>query len=219
MFGHVPRHILHKVLIAEIQNATITKTNNPTARKPPMTLSIEIISLIISLSAFIASIIFFFAAKESETHAIGLLSQITTQTDNLRTINNSLLQKTIGHIADSNTQLINGLLPLSTTNPLPQGTNDDISKTLSLSSYILKTNFLAIACYNMSGCEKTKSSLLKLTKISQEDYAQIEQLISELDESIIKKSPIFEDYLENKQKFEFLINIKEHHLSQAEQIT
>lgn len=167
-----------------------------------------VMSLCLGFISFVASLFFYDKARLSEIENSKILTEINQSTDTLRTINNSLLQKTIGHIADSNVQLINGLIPLTRDNPITEEMIDDVTKTLLLSSYTLKTNFLAKSCYVMVSGEKTKSSLQKLINISQEDYSQIKQDISKLTDSDIKNSPVYEDYLANKKMFEFLINLK-----------
>jgi YbbR domain-containing protein len=65
-----------------------------------ISITAENISLIMGISSFIAAIIFFFAAKNSEKNTIKLLESINHKTNTLDQITTRMLEKAFNHASE-----------------------------------------------------------------------------------------------------------------------
>lgn len=164
-------------------------------------------SLCLGAISFIASLFFYDKARKSENENNKILYDISSTTTILNSLTNRMLEKTIGHIANSNEQLIKTLVGLNNTTGKTDF-NDDTSRSLLLFSYILKTNFLAKALYLQSSCEKTKSSLSKVIDLSYEDYKALKTKLADISETELKESPVYEKYIADKSLYEEVAHIK-----------
>lgn len=172
-----------------------------------MTFTAETISLIISLSAFAASIIFFYFARESETHTIELLAQIDQQTKTLKNINDNLLDKAIQHLASSNFQLIDKMFTPSSGHELPKDALsstslevDEYTQLIYIYYYTARTNYFArnTSLY-VPFTAQTKSIhdlATESIRLSREDFITVSALIKNLDQTKLKEHPLYQTVLE-----------------------
>ena len=165
-----------------------------------------VMSLCLGIISFIASIFFYDKAKKSENENIKILNDISSATNILNSITNKMLEKTIGYIASSNEQLINKLSMHKVSLP-PTKINGHDSYILLAYSYIVRTNFLAKACYVKVSCTKTKSSLQKIIDSSRSDYDIVCIDIKKIDEVKLKGSPIYDMYLSDKNFYGEMIDL------------
>ena len=165
-----------------------------------------VMSLCLGIISFIASLFFYDKAKKSENENNKILNDINSATNILNSITNKMLEKTIGHMASSNEQLINTLsvhaVPVTT-----EKTSSYNSYTLLAYSYIVRTNFLAKACYAKVSCEKTKSSLQKIIDSSHSDHEIVCIGINKIDELKLKNSPIYEMYISDKNFYGEMVSL------------
>lgn len=113
-----------------------------------MPINAETISLIMGVSSFIAAIIFFFAAKASETHTIKLLAKISNQTNTLERINDNFLGYAIQQLAKSHEKIIDIFIPakpLVSSNLANQNETlkDKITSNIMVYYYTARTNYFA----------------------------------------------------------------------------
>lgn len=161
----------------------------------------ELISLVIGLSSFIAAIVFFFAAKKSETHTIELLSKISQQVQTLESINNNLLGTAIHHLATSNIHIIDKVFPSPPIQAIPRptmsGLQDDLMKIIYIYFYTARTNYFA---------HVVKSSI-PLTDQTKDIHSLADQAITFSHEDFITTSRILDNWNQIELKNHSLHNV------------
>jgi len=172
-----------------------------------MSLAPETISLIIGISSFIISIIFFFSARCSETHTIELLSQIDERVSTLKSINDNLLGTAIKYLTRSNEQLINRIPTQNNDSDIishllktEQFNSDDLVKLIALYFYTARANYFAnIVKESIPLTDKTKHIHVladDTIKNSIEDFLNLSEAFKHQDQNSMRKHKLYHIYID-----------------------
>ena len=172
-----------------------------------MSITAETISLIIGLASFLAAIIFFFAARESEINTTKLLEKINEKTDILNNVTNKMLEKAFDHISAREKQLIDGILKLKHKEPIYiQDITDEVSLKLMLYSYVIRTLFLATVIQIFPNEKSVYLVSDAVLEQGRKDYYKLKEDIDNIDPTKLKNAPNYQSYISDRNTFEEILN-------------